>query len=152
VYAVNPQTRESTGQLMQFVVTADTGTSSSGEIASLPIAPAMYVSGQYQNINAFPVDGAAVLLFGHANSYANVVAPQNLVFHRDAFVLATADLVLPQGVHMAARAKDEDAGLSIRLVSDYDIANDRIVSRFDILCGYKNVYPEFACRVVGQPA
>jgi hypothetical protein len=151
-YAVNPISKQSTGELMQFVVTADTGTSTSGEIASLPISPAIYASGPLQNVDSFPADGDAVTLFGHATSYANVVAPNNMVFHRDAFVLGCADLILPKGMHMAARASDPYSGLSIRLVSGYDIVNDRINSRLDILCGWKCVYPEFACRVVGQPA
>lgn len=152
VYAVNPQTKESTGELAQFVVTASTGTSTSGEIASLPISPAIYLTGPYQNVNRAPTDGDAVKLFGHATSYAGVVAPQNMVFHKDAFVLGCADLVLPKGTHMAARASDKESGLSIRLVSDYDINNDRIATRLDILFGWKCVYPELACRVVGQPA
>ncbi len=152
VYAVNPQTKQSTGELAQFVVTASTGTSTSGEIASLPISPAIYVSGPYQNVNRAPTDGDVVKLFGHATSYASVVSPQNMVFHKDAFVLGCADLALPRGTHMAARASDKESGLSIRLVSDYDINADRIATRLDILFGWKCVYPELACRVVGQPA
>jgi hypothetical protein len=151
VYAVNPQTKESTGELAQFVVTADTN-SSGNEIAALPISPAIYLTGPYQNVNRAPTDGDLVTIFGHATNYANVVAPQNLVFHKDAFVLGCADLVLPRGTHMAARASDKESGLSIRLVSDYDINNDRIATRLDILFGWKCVYPELACRVVGQPA
>lgn len=151
VYAVNPQSRQSTGQLMQFVVTATTN-SVSNEIASLPISPAMYSTGQYQNVDSLPVDGAAIKIFGHASSYANVVAPQNMVFHRDAFVLGTADLLLPEGVHDAARARDEESGLSIALISDFDTVNYRMIHRLDIIFGWKCVYPELACRVVGQPA
>jgi hypothetical protein len=151
VYAVNPQTKQSTGELAQFVVTADTN-SSGNEIAALPISPAIYLSGPYQNVNRAPTDGDVVTIFGHATSYANVVAPQNMVFHKDAFVLGCADLALPRGTHMAARASDKESGLSIRLVSDYDINNDRIATRLDILFGWKCVYPELACRVVGQPA
>lgn len=151
VYAVNPQTRQSTGQLAQFVVAADTDSDISGNM-TITIDRAIYASGQYQNVNALPQNDALITIFGHASSYANVVAPQNLVFHKDAFVLGCADLILPKGTHMAARASDPESGLSIRLVSDYDIVNDRMNSRLDILYGWKCVYPEFACRVVGQPA
>lgn len=151
VYAVNPLTKQSTGELKQFVVTADTN-SITNEIASLPISPAIYSTGAKQNVNALPVDGAAVTLFGHATNYAGLIVPQNLVFHKDAFALGCADLVLPKGVHMAARASDKESGLSVRLVSQYDIVNDRMNSRLDILYGWKCLYPEFACRVVGQPA
>lgn len=151
VYAVNPQTKVSTGQLMQFVVTADTN-SSAHEIAALPIYPPIYLSGAQQNVNRAPTDGDVVTIFGHATSYANVIAPQNLVFHKDAFALGCADLVLPKGMHMAAKASDKESGLSVRLISGYDIVNDRMNSRLDILFGWIAMYPEFACRVVGQPA
>lgn len=151
VYAVNPLTKQSTGELAQFVVTSDTD-SSSNEIASLSFTPAIYTSGALQNVDSFPADGDAIKLFGHASSYASVVAPQNMVFHKDAFALGCADLMLPKGMHMAARASDPESGLSIRLISGYDINNDRMNSRLDILFGWKCLYPEFACRVVGQPA
>lgn len=152
VYAVNPQTKQSTGELAQFVVTASTGTSTSGEIASLPISPAIYLTGPKQNVNRAPTDGDVVKLFGHATSYAGVVAPQNMLFHPDAFVLGCADIVLPKGMAMAARASDPDSGLSLSLVRGFDIVNYREITRLDIIFGVKCIYPEYACRVVGQPA
>lgn len=151
VYAVNPQTRVSTGELAQFVVTADTASDGSGNL-TIPLDRAIYASGQYQNVDALPADGAAITVFGHASSYANVIAPQNLVFHKDAFVLGCADFELPKGMDMAARASDPESGLSLSLVRGFDIYNHRTVTRLDILFGMKCVYPEFACRVVGQPA
>lgn len=151
VYAVNPQTRQSTGELAQFTVVSDAASDGSGNV-TITIDRALYASGQYQNVDALPADGAAILTFGHASTYQNVIAPQNMVFAKDAFVLGCADLILPKGMHMAAKASDPESGLSIRLVSGYDINNDRMNSRLDILCGWKCVYPEFACRVVGQPA
>lgn len=151
VYAVNPQTKQSTGELAQFVVTADTD-ATSNEIASLPLSPAMYASGAYQNVTALPVDGGLITLFGHASSYASIVAPQNMVFHPDAFALGCADFELPKGMDMAARASDPESGLSISFVRGFDITNHRMISRLDILFGWQCLYPEFACRVVGQPA
>lgn len=151
VYSVNPQTKQSTGELAQFVVTATTD-SSSNEIASLPISPAIYKTGPYQNVTAYPIDGAAITLFGHATNYASVVAPQNLVFHKSAFALATVDFELPQGGVQASRAVDKNAGLSLTMTSQFDIVNYRTVTRLDFLGGWKCIYPELACRVVGQPA
>lgn len=148
VYAVNPQSKQSTGSLMQFVVTADTD-SSSNEIASLPIAPAMYSSGPYKNVSRLPEDGDVIKLFGHATSYASKSSPANLAYHRDAFVLGMADLALPGGVDMAARASDPDAGLSLRIVRQYDINNDVFPCRIDVLYGWKTIYPELACRIQG---
>lgn len=150
VYAVNPQTRRSTGQLMQFVVTADI--SDTAGAMTIAISPAIKASGQYQNVDAVPLNDALIKVFGHATSYSGIVAPQNMVFHRDAFVMGCADLYLPKGLDMAARASDPESGLSLRLISDYDTKNDQLNTRVDILFGIKTVYPELACRVVGQPA
>lgn len=151
VFAVNPLTKQSTGQLMQFVVQADANATSNE--ASISVLPAMYTTGANQNITAFPLDNALVKVFaGTASAYSSVVAPQNLVFSRDAFALGCADLQLIKGAHMCARASDPDSGLSIRLWSDGDINNDRLVTRLDILYGWKCLYPDFASRVVGQPA
>lgn len=151
VYAVDPQTKVSTGQLMQFVVTADTN-SSANEIAALPISPAIYLTGPYKNVNRAPTDGDVVTIFGHATSYANIVCPQNLVFHKQAFALASVDFELPQGGVKASRAVDKDAGLALTMTSQFDITNYRTVTRLDWLGGWKCIYPELACRVVGQPA
>lgn len=149
VYAVNPVSKQTLGHLQQFVVTADADTDGSGEIASLSISPAIYASGPYQNVSAFPADGDAILTFGHASSAAGDVSPTNLFYHRDAFVLGCADLELPGGVDMAARASDPESGLSIRIVRQYDINNDVMPCRLDILYGWKAVYPELACRFQG---
>ncbi len=151
VYAVNPQTRQSTGELAQFVVTADTN-SSGGAIASLPISPAIVLSGQYQNVNRAPTDEDAVNLFGAATTYAGVVAPQNLVYHKSAFAFGSADFELPSEGCKASRAVDKDSGLSLTMTSQFDISNYRTIHRLDFLGGWKCVYPELACRVVGQPA
>lgn len=151
VYAVNPQTRQSTGELAQFVVQSDVASDGSGN-ATITLDRAIYAEGKYQNVDALPQDGKAITIFGHASSYANVVAPQNLVFHKDAFVLGCADFELPGGMDMAARASDEESGLSISFVRGFDIVNHRMISRLDILFGWKCIRPEYACRVVGQPA
>jgi hypothetical protein len=151
VNAVNPQTRQSTGSLQNFVVTADFSSDGSGN-GTVSIYPAIITSGQYQTVDALPVDGAAILVFGSASAYAGIVCPQNLVYHKDFAVLGCADLFVPKGVHMGARASDPESGLSVRLIAQYDGVNDRMLSRLDILFGWKVVYPELACRVVGQPA
>lgn len=148
VYRLNPQTRQSTGALMQFVVTADTD-SSGGSIASLPISPAIRTTGPYANCSKFPEDGDAVLTFGAAATHANKVSPSGLVYHRDAFALGMADLEAPDGGAEWARASDPDAGLSLRIVRQYDINNDNNICRVDVLYGWKTIYEELACRVHG---
>ena len=141
VYAVNPQTRQSTGSLQQFVVTEDLTASSSG---TLKFSPAIYTSSQaLATVDSFPQSGAVVTMLGNANSsYA-----QNLVYHKDAITFATADLVLPQGVDMASRQVHN--GISMRIVRQYDINNDRMPCRIDVLYGYSVIRPQMACRMWG---
>ena len=141
VYAVNPQTRQSTGSLQQFVVTEALSASSSG---TLKISPAIYTSTQaLATVDSFPQSGAVITMLGNANSqYA-----QNLVYHKDAITFATADLVLPQGVDMASRQVHN--GISMRIVRQYDINNDRMPCRIDVLYGYSVIRPQMACRMWG---
>jgi hypothetical protein len=141
VYAVNPQTRQSTGSLQQFTVTAvATGSST----ATLDISPALYTSGNaLATVNAFPQASAVVTMLGSAlTSY-----PQNLVYHKDAISFATADLLLPQGVDMASRQVHN--GISMRIVRQYDINNDRMPCRIDILYGYSTIRALGAVRLWG---
>lgn len=146
VFAVNPQTKESTGRLMKFVVTADTD-SNAGEIAALPISPSIVTSGPYQNVSRAPADGDLVYLFGAALTYASKTSPVNIAYHKDAFALAMVDLPLPDGVDKAARAVDKDGGFSLRIVKDYDIHNDRFPCRVDVLYGWEAIYPELSVRI-----
>jgi hypothetical protein len=143
VYAVNPQTRESTGSLQQFVVTADVA-ASGGAYASVSISPAIYTSSvALATVDSFPQSGAAITFLGGASTQY----PQNLVYHRDAIAFATADLLMPQGVDMASRQVHN--GISMRVVRQYDINNDRMPCRIDVLYGYSVIRPQMAVRLWG---
>lgn len=147
VYLVNPRNKQRTSQLQRFVVTADADSDSSG-YATLSVQPAMYTTGAKQNIDAFPVDGAAITVLDAASAGSNYT-PVNMAFHKSAFVLGMADFEIPKGVDMAGRASDPDSGLSISFVRAYDINNHRRVCRLDVIYGFKTVYPELACRIHG---
>lgn len=143
VYSVNPQTRESTGSLQQFVVVADT-VSSAGGAATVTVSPAMYTSTQaLATIDSFPASGAVTTFVGAASSQY----PQNLVYHKDAITFATADLLMPQGVDMASRQVHN--GISMRIVRQYDINNDRLPCRIDVLYGYSVIRPQMGVRLWG---
>ncbi len=143
VYAVNPQTRESTGSLQQFVVTADVQ-ATGGAYASVSISPAIYTSSvALATVSSFPQAGDTITFLGGASTQY----PQNLVYHRDAIAFATADLLLPQGVDMASRQVHN--GVSMRVVRQYDINNDRMPCRIDVLYGYSVIRPQMAVRLWG---
>jgi len=142
VYSVNPQTRESTGSLQQFVVTA--AVTAQNATTTVSISPAIYTSANaLATVDSFPVAGAAVTMLGAATTqYA-----QNLIYHKDAITFATADLLLPQGVDMASRQVHN--GISLRVVRQYDINNDRLPCRIDVLYGYSAIRPAMAVRMWG---
>jgi hypothetical protein len=139
-YAVNPQTRESTGSLFQFVALSS---STATTTATVTVAPIYSANNALATVNALPGNNKAVVFVGAASSqYA-----QNLVYHKDAITFATADLLLPQGVDMAARAVHN--GISLRVVRQYDINNDRMPCRIDVLYGYNTIRPQMGCRIWG---
>jgi len=145
VYAVNPQNRQpyGGGVLRSFVVTSAV-TISSGGSASVTVSPAIITAGQFQNVYVKSTSASATVT---PFNKAGAVSPQNLVFHKNAYTLATADLPLPDGVHFAGRASDKENGLSLRVVRQYTINNDSIPTRVDVLYGWAPLYPELACRV-----
>jgi hypothetical protein len=141
VFAVNPQTRESTGSLFQFVALAPaTAVAGTWQVIVAPIYTSVSA---LATVSRFPTSGDIVSFLGAAASqYA-----QNLVYHKDAITLVTADLLLPNNVDMAARAVHN--GISLRIIRDYDINNDRMPCRIDVLYGFATIRPQMACRIWG---
>jgi hypothetical protein len=142
VNSVNPQSRQDTGQLQQFVCTADKSSDGSGNLTAT-ISPSITTSGAFQTVTGSPADNAAITVVGAAST----VSPQGILHHKDAFTLAMADLPLPQGTDMAARVSDSQLGMSIRMIRDYDITTDKFPCRLDVLFGWAALRPELACRI-----
>jgi hypothetical protein len=140
VFRVHPETKASTGILQQFVVAA----AYAGGAGTISIAPAIVASGAYQNVSNGAADNQAITFVGTASA----TTQQSLCYHPDAFTFATADLILPDGVHFAAR-KVQD-GISMRVVRQYDINNDLMPCRLDVLYGFKAIRPQLACRVLAN--
>ena len=135
---VHPETKADTGVLMQFVVTADASST------TVAISPSIVTSGATQNVSASPTNSGAVTKVGGASGVYDV----SLLYHPDAFTFATADLVMPSGVDFSAR--DTLDGISMRVVRQYDINNDKFPCRLDVLYGYKAIRPELACRLASN--
>lgn len=137
---VNPVSKQDSGFLQDFVVTADANSGASTGPATLTISPPIITSGPYQTVSAVPADNAAITERGATvTDYV-----QNMAFHKDAFSLAMRPLEIPDGVSFSARVNHE--GFSIRLIKDYDISSDQQKCRLDVLYGWKTIYPELAAR------
>ena len=137
VYSVHPETKASTGILQQFVVTA----AYAGGGGAVSVSPTPVTSGATQNVTIVSAGaGKAVVVSGTASTAVNT----GLLFQKEAFAFATADLVMPKGVDFAAR--EEYEGISMRVIRQYDINNDKFPCRLDILYGYKTLRPQLACR------
>jgi len=137
VFAVNPQSRQSTGVLAQFVVTADVAAAAT----SIPISPAIVTSGAFQNVTASPTNGAAFTIFGTASgSYA-----ANVAYHKDAFTLAMVPMYAPpSGKGVIDVAQESYKGMNIKVTEFYDGTNDNYIMRLDVLFGWAATYPELA--------
>ena len=145
VYSVNPENQQSTGQLANFTVLADVTSDTSG-YATITISPSIVVASTLVGngtVTAAPAADAAITVFGSAST----AYPMNVAFHRDAFVLGTADLEMPEGVHFKGREVHE--GISLRIIRQYMINSDQIPCRIDVLGGWTCQRPELTCRIWG---
>jgi hypothetical protein len=152
VNGINPQSFQSTGQPMQFVVTATTS-DTTGAI-TIPIAPAMYGPGStLQNVTNLPATGTAIYVWDTpAASFASISgkqSPQNLAVHKDFGTLAMVDLPLPGGTDKAYRAASKKSGKSLRVLRDYVAMSDQWIQRVDVLYGVAVLRQELGCRVAG---
>lgn len=138
---VHPETKADTGNLQQFVVTADYA----GGAGSLAFAPAIYTTTGQQNVTAGGMpNGAAITKVGGASA----VYKPSLAFHKDAFTFATADLLMPEGVDWSAREVYD--GISMRIVRQYAISSDTLPCRLDVLYGYKTIRAQLAARILSN--
>lgn len=146
VYDVHPETKTTRGKLKTFAVQADVTLTTAATAYTVTVQPGLiYGSGNaYQNCALSGVsdtDGLTVTRVGAASSSFG----QDLQFHRDAFVFATADLedVSRYGAWGARAQKD---GISMRIARQYAIGSDTVPCRIDVLWGFAGLYPELANR------
>jgi hypothetical protein len=146
VFGINRLTRQSSGKLRQFVLTAN---ALNGAVA-LSIYPALVapVGGQpvqYQTVTASPADAAPILLVNQPSE----VYTKNLAYTPDAVTMATADMELPEGVWERSRAKFD--GISMRSILAYNPQTDQAIDRLDVLFGFLAVRPEWGVVIADTP-
>lgn len=146
VYDVHPETKANTGKLKTFVAQSDVTLTTAATAYPITVKPGLiYGSGNaYQNCTLSGVsdtDGLTVSRMGAASSAFG----QDLQFHKDAFVFATADLddVSQYGAWGARESMD---GISMRIARQYAISSDTVPCRIDLLFGFAGLYPELANR------
>lgn len=136
VFRVHPETKVNTGVLQQFVVTSDVASNGT----SIPISPSIVITGALQNVSAAPTDAAKIAKVGVASTAYGL----SLGYQKDAFAIAFADLVMPDGAAWSARETMD--GISMRLLKGFDIKTNEELTRLDVLYGFKTVRPELAVR------
>jgi len=146
VYDVHPETKSNTGKLKSFVVQSNITLTTSATAYTVTVKPGLiYGSGNaYQNTALSGVsntDGLTVSLIGAVSTAFN----QDLQFHKDAFVFATADLE-DVSKYGAWGARDSMDGISMRIAKQYAISSDTVPCRIDVLFGFAGLYPELANR------
>lgn len=148
VNRVNILTKQDTGELMIFTVTADTDSDGSGNV-TIPISPAIVASGPYQNVTNAAGDGKAILTFGHASTYAGLSTPQGMYVHPDAFTLAIVPLAAPpQGAGVAWKSMvDEDTGIAISYGMQSDLLTMETYFRMTLMFGIAATHPDWACVI-----
>lgn len=135
VQSVNPVGRASTGQDMQFVVTANSSSDSGGNI-TVSVAPTIIsdTTNPNRNVtNAVP-NNAVVTMIGSHN--VNVAYPSRGL-----------DIVCPPlyklQVPYSSVAVDPETGLSLAVTQTGDILAYQNYMRIDLLCGFK-WHPQYA--------
>lgn len=139
VFAVNPVSRQSTGQLANYVVTADVAAGAT----SIPISPAIITSGAFQNATASPTTGSPYVILGSASTNYST----NVAYHKDAFTLAMVPLWMPpKGQGVIDVAQESHNGFTMRAMKYIDGTADNMIMRLDVLFGWAAPYPELACK------
>jgi len=139
VDSVNPVGRASTGQNMQWVVTANASSDVAGEI-TLQVSPSIISDtlNPNRNVSNDVPNNAAVTMVGSHN--VNVAYPSRGL-----------DIVCPPlyklQVPYASVAVDPETGLSLAVTQTGDILGYQNYMRIDLLCGFK-WHAQYSCRVL----
>ncbi|MCP4985410.1 MAG: P22 coat protein [Colwellia sp.] len=116
----------------QYTVTADTSAAASG-VVTVAVYPEL--------VSTY---AAEAVVFADVTAGAHV---PNLMFHREAFTLASAPL--EGAIGGANSAKATAHGLTLTVTQDYDINTNTNLIRFDYLFGVQATMPDLAVRVLG---
>lgn len=139
VFSVNPLSRQSTGQPMQFVITSAASSDGSGNL-TIQVNPTIIsaTSSPLQNVSNVIPSGAAVTMVPSYN--INIAYPARGL-----------DIVCPPlyklQVPYSSVAIDPETGLSLAVTQTGDILGYQNLMRIDVLCGFA-WHPQYAVKVL----
>ena len=143
VFAVNPISKQSTGRLQTFTVTADADSGASTGPAALTISPPIITSGAYQTVSAAPAENAAITVKTGtgATSYK-----QSLLMHPKALALVSRPLKIASGAGVKTSTK---SGNKVTISCTEWVDGNTLAHnmRFDMLFGVKMLDPRLIARL-----
>ena len=143
VFAVNPISKQSTGRLQTFTVTADANSGASTGPAALTISPPIITSGAYQTVSAAPAENAAITVKTGtgATSYK-----QSLLMHPKALALVSRPLKIASGAGVKTSTK---SGNKVTISCTEWVDGNTLAHnmRFDMLFGVKMLDPRLIARL-----
>ena len=151
VKAANPGTRRSTGSSKLFTVLSANQTIS-GTSATITYSPPIYGPGsQYQNVDAYPVAGAALTLFPGTTSPNGKQGVVGLAITDQAFALAGIKLEGPEngGGTICSQYQDPVSGLSVRYLRMFDGLQSKWINRIDSAFGFGDFYVDGCIGILG---
>ena len=128
VFAVNPNTKASTGRLQTFTVLADASSNGSGQ-ATITISPPIITSGAFQTVTNAPADTAPILV---KTGTAATPYRQSLLIDPGAIALVSRPLDIPSGEGLkTSTVSGEFVTMSVSSWVDGNTLNENM--RFDML-------------------
>ncbi len=144
VNSVNRRTREDTGDLATFVVTADADSGASTGPATLTIAPPIITSGPYQTVTAAPADNAIITV---KTGTGGTAYRQNMAWHKNAITMAFVPLDVAESGEGVAQHRENFKGISITATRWFSGTTMTKSYRFDILFDVFVQNRSFAVRI-----
>jgi hypothetical protein len=144
VFGINKNTRQSTGELQDFIVKADATSDGSGDITvtvSPPIIVEADAAAGYNTVSAVPADDAAITV----KTGSAATRKENMVYCAEAFQLAM--VTLPQNQSGVDQSTETIEGLSLRVSRQFDFDADEDKWRIDAEWAVECVQPYYAHRV-----
>lgn len=156
VNEIQPRNKNNLGFLKQFVAQSDV-TSDSNGAATITVMEStthgLQDSGAYKNVSAHVANDKAITPWGASSGLDGSGSEAttydiNMAFHKNALALVFFNIETPPSA-MGSTEVDEDSGLAVRVIQDYNVTDDEEIWRLDVLYSVHTLDPDRGCRLVG---